>query len=747
MDIDFLVQSMNIADELDDEVLQKIGRAVVDGYNEDDMSRDEWRKRYDGALKLAAQVVEAKSTPWQNASNVKYPLLTTASVQFSARAYPALVPGTDVVRCRTTGEDPDGLKADRAYRIGKHMSYQILDEMEEWEEDMDRLLIMVPITGTEFKKTYFDAALGRNVSRHVLARDLVVNYWAKSLEQAQRKTEVIELSKNEVRERQLKGIFRDIDFGQADSPKDTIKDQVQGTSPPQSSDTNPYRFLECHCFWDLDGDGYEEPYVITVHETSAKVARIVARFDADGVDSILDVDDEGNTKTKVLGIRPVEYYTKFSFIPSLDGGFYDIGFGHLLGPINEAVNTTINQLVDSGTLAVMQSGFLARGIKIRGGNSSFKQGEWKFVDSTMDDLRKGIFPLQFKEPSQTLFQLLGMLIESGEKLASVTDLLLGENPGQNQPATTTMAVIEQGLKVFTAIYKRQYRSLKSEYRKLYRLNRLYLKNESYFRVIDPGQETMAKIGNGDYQGDPTDIQPFADPNIVSETQRLTKAQALVEALQNGSPADPLETWRRYYEAMQVPAIDKLLPKEMPPPPVDPKIEVDMQRLAMEDKHKSIAHQFEQARIAIEQERNALTAQQNELKSQIDKFRADTELFRAKIDEFVAVSNSENSDKEISGVEDNDDAVKLEIARMTEQTKRDIASMNAESNERIARFNAQVQVLMKKHEQKPTDEAKEDNKDESVKDLAKSIEELVTQMSKPKRIVTDEEGNPVGIEAV
>lgn len=635
VDIDFLVQSMNIADELDDDVLQKIGHAVVEGYREDEMSCEAWRKRYDGAVKLAAQVVEAKNTPWANASNVKYPLLTTASVQFSARAYPALVPGTDVVRCRTTGEDPEGLKADRALRIGKHMSYQVLDEMEEWEEDMDRLLIMLPVTGTEFKKTYFDASLGRNVSRHVLARDLIVNYWAKSLETAQRKTEIIELSKNEVKERQLKGIFRDIDFGQADSPRDTVKDKVQGTSPPPNSDTNPYRFLECHCFWDLDGDGYEEPYVITVHETSQKVARIVARFDADGVESVLEVDEEGDEKTKVLGIRPVEYYTKFSFIPSIDGGFYDFGFGHLLGPINEAVNTTINQLVDSGTLANMQSGFLARGIKIRGGNASFKIGEWKSVDSTMDDLRKGIFPLQFKEPSQTLFQLLGMLIESGEKLASVTDMLLGENPGQNQPATTTMAVIEQGLKVFTAIYKRQYRSLKSEYRKLYRLNRLYLKDEAYFRVIDPGQETMAKIGNGDYQGDPTDVQPFADPNVVSETQRLVKAQALIEALQNGSPADPLESWRRYYEAMQVPAIDKLLPKEMPKPPVDPKVEVARMKLELDDKHKTMSHQFEQARIEIEAARQDLAERQAALQAQIEQQRADTELFLAKIDALVA----------------------------------------------------------------------------------------------------------------
>lgn len=623
MDINQYIESKNIAEELDAEVLSRIGSAIVDGYTEDLRSREEWERRYEQALKLASQVLEHKSHPWPNASNVKYPLLTTASVQFSARAYPALIPGQDVVRCKITGEDPEGIKASRAYRVGKHMSYQVLEEMEGWEEDMDRLLIMLPITGTEFKKTYFDATLGRNKSEHVLAKDLVVNYYAKSLETAQRKTHVFELSKNEVKERKLKGLYREIDFGSPDLPQEDASNKTSGVSPPADESTRPYIFLECHCFWDLDGDGYEEPYVITVHLASRKVARIVARFDIEGV----ELDDQG----RVVGIQPVEYFTKFSFIPSIDGGFYDIGFGHILAPINEAINTNINQLVDAGTLSNMQGGFLSKGIRLRAGQSSFKPGEWKMVDTTGDDLRKGIFPLPVREPSQTLFQLLGMLTQAGERLASVTDILLGENPGQNQPATTTMAVIEQGLKVFTAIYKRQYRALKSEYRKLYRLNRLYLPDEMYFRVLDLSQEQVAVIGRRDYLGDDTDIQPFADPNVVSETQRLTKAGALVESLNQGAPANPLEVWRRYYEALQIPDVDSLLPKEMPPTPVDPKVEVDRMKVELDARHKDMEHQ-----LAAQKEEfaRAMAIAGNEIERnrlEIEQFRAQTERLKAMLE--------------------------------------------------------------------------------------------------------------------
>ena len=613
--MDVAMNVINLAQKIDQQKLDKIGQLVCEEYRQDLASRSDWEKRYEISLKLASQTVEAKTFPWKGAANIKFPLLTTACVQFSARAYPALIPGKNIVNCRVTGFDEDGRKSRRADRISRHMSYQILEEMEEWEEDMDRMLIMLPITGTEFKKTYFDPSLGRNVSTHVLAKDLVVNYWAKSLETASRKTHHLWYTPNEIKERVNREVFLDVKIGEAQTNSTSIRttsDKIQGLNPPSDDEDAPHLFLEQHRWYDLDEDGYKEPYIVTVHKDTEKVVRIATRFDEDGVTK----DKSG----KILSIEPVEYFTKYSFIPSLDGGFYDFGWGLLLGPINEAANTTINQLLDSGTLSNMQSGFLARGIRVRGGNNSFQLGEWKTVDSTGDDLRKGIVPLPSREPSQTLFQLLGMMVESGEKLSNLTDILMGQNPGQNQPATTTMAVIEQGLKVFTAVYKRLHRSLKKEYRKIYRLNRIFLDEKEYFNVIDPNKNQIGEILRSDYKGDPTDVQPSADPNIVSEAQKIARAEALVASLQNDSPINPLEVWKRYYEAIGVQDYESLLPKELPEPPPDPKIvqlqmedaraklelqmkaDLEKGKLELEDKHREMELRLEGERIALDRQK-------------------------------------------------------------------------------------------------------------------------------------------------
>ena len=659
--VDMLLSSVNIADSLDDDVLRKIGNTVVDGFEADEASRSEWMKRYENSLKLATQIVEHKSFPWQGAANIKYPLLTTACIQFSARAYPALITGQEIVLARTTGFDPDGMKTAKASRISRHMSYQVLEEMEEWEEDMDRLLVMLPCTGTEFKKSWYDPIRGRNVSEHVLARELVVNYWAKSLETAVRKTHILYLTPNDIRERVLAGLFLDQDLKRSNITADNIRsisDTVQGLSPPFDDEDAPFRTLECHTWLDLDKDDYKEPYIVTLDHESRKVLRITARFDQDGVTY--------GKKNKVLRIKPVEYFTKFSFIPSLDGGFYDFGWGHLLGPINETVNTTINQLLDAGTLSNMQSGFLSRGIRLRGGDSKFKPGEWKMVDTTGDDLRKGIFPMPVQQPSNVLFQLLGTMTQAGERLSNVVDILMGENPGQNQPATTTMAVIEQGLKVFTAVYKRLFRSLKYEYRKLYRLNRVYLPQEVYFRVLDMEQGEMMQIGQGDYQGDPTDVQPAADPNMVSESQRLVRAQALVSSLREGSPANPLEIWKRYYEAMRIENPEKLLPKELPPPAPDPKIVA----IEMEDKHKGMEHQLEQEKLQLDQTKVQL--EQGKLQLEQDRLAFDQEMERFK-------AHNENQPDGSTSIE----ILKMDLEREREENRLAIEKLKIESQERVA----------------------------------------------------------------
>lgn len=554
-----LAEMVNIAEELDDNKLTYLGRKVKDGFETDLDSRSEWEDNNDRWMKLASQVIEQKSFPWPNSSNVKYPLLTTAAIQFHARAYPALVPSNNIVKGMIVGEDVTGEKAASAARVSKHMSYQLLQEMDEWEDEMDRLLITLPIIGCVFKKTYYNPDLDRNVSEMVLPKHLVVNYWAKTLKDSYRITQIMEISKNKFIERVRAGIYLDADIG---NPKQSsyntraVEDENQGTSP-SDDESVPYTILEQHTYCDLDDDGYEEPYIITIDENTGRVLRIVANYSID--------DIEYNEDNEVIRITPFSHYTKYPFIPNPDGGFYDVGFGILLGPLNESANTVINQLIDAGTLSNMQSGFLGRGIKLKKGNSDFKPGEWKYINVTGDDLRKSILPLPVREPSQVLFQLLGQLLDSGNRLASTTDMMVGENPGQNQKASTTMAVLEQGMKVFTAIYKRLYRSLGKEFKKLYELNSEYLDYTEYFNILDSNVEDQQKVFLSDYDTTKVNILPAADPNVVTSAQRLAKAQALLELIPLG--VNPQVVLKRVLEAQEHSNIEELLqPVEQGPDP-------------------------------------------------------------------------------------------------------------------------------------------------------------------------------------
>jgi len=438
------IDSKNLAEDMDSRELGSMGSQLIEWFNEDEDSRDQWKKQTEQWLKLATQVVEQRTWPWPQAANGKFPLLTTAAMQFAARAYPALVPGPNLVQGLVVGRDEGGVKQESAKRVGRHMSYQLLYQMPGWEEDMDRLCIILPIIGCLFKKTYYDQITKQNVSELVMPQDLVIDYYAKSIEKATRKSHIIYKTQNEIQERINRGLFLDIDLGlpRVDDTSREAQNAINGTQEPKVTPATPRKLIECHCWWDLDDDGYEEPYIITVDYETRKVLRLVARFTAEGIET--EIDDKGNEK--LIKITPTEYFTKFGFIPNPDGGIYDLGFGLLLGGINESVNTLTNQLLDSGTLNNLQAGFLGRGIRVRSGNTRFIPGEWKPVDFTGDDIKKHIFPLPTKEPSDVLFKLLETLVTSGKELASVAEIFVGKMPGQNTPATTTMATIEQGLK-------------------------------------------------------------------------------------------------------------------------------------------------------------------------------------------------------------------------------------------------------------------------------------------------------------
>jgi len=571
------MKSPNLCSHWSDEDLDRIGFEVFEGYEADEQSRTSWKARSQAAMDLALQIQKDKNFPWPNCSNVAFPLITIAVMQFHARAYPAIISGHEIVKCRVIGEDKDGQARIRADRISTHMSYQVLEEDLAWEEQHDRLLINLAVVGCAFIKSYWDARLGHNTSELVTANDLVVNYWAKSVETASRKTQVIIMSRNEVHARVLRGAFKDVlddswyQTGTVTQAPGQVKiDKRIGIQQPQTDNKTPLRLLEQHVDLDLDGDGYAEPYIITIDSESKKVLRIVTRFDRE---EDIERVQSGKRKGTIISIRPMEYFTKYSFIPSPDGGIYDIGFGILTGPLNESVNSLVNQLIDAGTMANGGGGFLGRGAKIRGGAYTFAPFEWKRVDSTGDDLHKSIVPLQVREPSGVLLQLLSLLINYTNRISGSSDMMAGENPGQNTPAQTSQTMVEQGTKIYSAIFKRIWRSMREEFKKLYVLNSIYLPIKTTYG------ESGAFAMREDYLGDPSTVVPVADPHISSESERMNQAMMLKQAAHTTPGYDLQVVEHRFLKAMHIDGVAQIYPgPDKVPPLPNPKMQVEQAKL-------------------------------------------------------------------------------------------------------------------------------------------------------------------------
>ena len=593
LNLDDIVELPNIVTALDEADLNTISYNVYKGFEADIESRSQWEKRTEEAMKLALQVAEAKSFPWPGASNVKFPLITIAALQYHARSYPVLINGETPVQCRVIGDDPTGSKDARAHRVSQFMSYQILEQDTNWEAEMDRVLISQPIVGCAFKKSYFDPILKYNVSENILAKDFVVNYWTKHLDTSPRITHVQYFSKNDIYERVARGLFCEMtEVMPAAVPESNLtlaQNKAQGMTAPNSVDeSTPYEILEQHCYIDFDGDGYAEPYIVWMRRDTKQILRIVARY----FETSIERDDKGN----ILRINPETYFTKFPFIPSPDGGFYDLGFGVLLGPLNQSIDTILNQLIDCGTMANTAGGFLSRGIKLRGGNMNFAPLEWKHVDTTGDDLRKGIVPLPVREPSQVLFTLLNLLINYGERIGGSVDILTGQNPGQNTAAETTRTMAEQGMKIFSGIFKRTYRSLKDEFRKLYRLNQLYLQCIEDYNS-DTGQNF---IDADDFKGPVSDVRPAADPNIVSDVQRVQQAQALLQLASTTPGMNMYEVQKNYLKAMKVNNIDQILPDPRGPNAIKPgpSEKIQVEQMKMQTKQADMQMQFKVAMMKM-----------------------------------------------------------------------------------------------------------------------------------------------------
>lgn len=569
-------QSVNLAEEIlaeegdmGESRLNNIGRKVCEETRIDERSREEWMERSREAMELAMLMTKEKSYPWPKSSNVIYPLLTTAAVQFHARAFPAIIQDQGIVKGIVYGRDrgvpaihPEtgqpvidpqngelmydidqdtgepmmpGMLRKRADRIGEHMSWQLLVEQPEWVPETDKMLMVLPITGCAFRKSFYERTEMRNAALLVYAENLIINYWAKSLETAPRITEIIEYYPHEIEEMKRSGVFLNVDYG----PSDKVTDDPDA----------PHEFYEQHRRLDLDRDGYAEPYIVTVHKTSEKVARIVPRFDRTG---IYQVNGE------ISKVVPVQYYTQYNFLPNPDGGIYGVGFGQLIGSINSQVNSSLNLMFDSAHLQTVGGGFIGRGLSMHSGELKMRPGEWKPVNAPGRTVRDSIVNLDHRGPSPVLFQLLGFLVDSARDVASVKDILTGEKVAANTPATTIMALIEQGLAVFTAIYKRIHISLKSEFDKQFRLNKLYMPARAGYMQGDD----MREITRMDYLKG-AGVTPISDPKSVSNMQRLGRAEFLLR-FANDPLCDGAEIRRRAMEAMGVEDIAEVLVPNPPP---------------------------------------------------------------------------------------------------------------------------------------------------------------------------------------
>ena len=612
-----LIKSPNIAELLDGPQLDKLGQDVYLDFNGDVGSRSDWATRNVKAVDLALQVQQKKNFPWTNSSNVKFPIITIAALQFLARVS-IMTKGRKIVRAEVVGNDSTGRKTLQANRISNHMSLQLTTEVPNWVDNDEQAKLTACIVGASFKKTSYDPIAGVNISEHVPPMSLVLDYYTKSVETCGRITHIITMSGNDLQERYRRGIF-------LKTPKDSLNptndstvlalanDSRQGLREPSSNSATEIDVLEQHCWKDFDGDGYAEPYIITIRRDNQRVLRIVARFiDVGDVHRVNDRQvqmlDQQAMQTEDMTLRSelerkaqsfhkqannhitridgTQYFTRYCFIPSPDGGIYGLGLGALLGPLNESVNTLMNQLIDNGTLAVTAGGFLGRGVKMKGGRQTFDPFEWKPVDSTGTDLKNNIVPLPVREPSDVLFKLLAMLIEYAEKLGSATDIMTGVSPGQNTPAETSRNTIEQGMMLFSGIFARMHRSYTEELKKYFRLNQIFLTDSPRWFDLTVGEDKI--LDKEDYTTNLFRIVPSVSPEAVSQSARKEQAGMLVKLAREEPGFNRYLVMKDFLEVCGVDNVDRIFPDPQGPkaiaPPVPLKVQELQLKLAQADKH-------------------------------------------------------------------------------------------------------------------------------------------------------------------
>ena len=548
----------NIAETIDDKALSQLASDLISEYQSDKESRKEWEDTYTNGLDLLGFKYKSTTQPFKGASNVTHPLLSEAVTQFQAQAYKELLPSDGPVKTKIVGVQNETVEA-QAERVKDFMNFQIMEKMEEYTPEFDQLLFYLPLAGSAFKKIYYDALLERAVSKFIPAEDLVVPYFATDLKDAPRITHVLKQSENDLLKKMATGFYKEVELMKPEKKDNKIKDKYNELEGVKAVETNDYIYSVLEMHVDLDLSDYiaenEEdkinikiPYIVTIEESTRKILSIYRNY------------KEGDAK-----FTRKEYFSHFKFLPGL--GFYGFGLIHMIGGLSRTATTALRQLLDAGTLSNLPAGFKSRGMRIRDDDQPIQPGEFRDVDAPGGNIRDQFQLLPFKEPSTTLFNLLGFCVDAGRRFASIADQQVGDG---NQAAAvgTTIALLERGSRVMSAIHKRCYYAMKQEFRLLSSVIAEYLPPEYPYAVY--GAERVIKVQDFD---DRVDILPVADPNIFSMSQRVTLAQTQLQIAQSNPQLHNLhEAYRRVYEALGTKEIPQILKPDPKPFPKDPAIE-------------------------------------------------------------------------------------------------------------------------------------------------------------------------------
>ena len=550
----------NLADLLPDDVLEPIGNEMVQNYMDYKASRKDWEQGYIQGLDLLGFKYENRTEPFQGASGATHPVMAEAVTQFQAQAYKELLPSDGPVRTQIIGVKNPATEQ-QAQRVKDFMNYLVMDQMKEYEAEFDSMLFHLPLAGSTFKKVYYDVNLGRAVSKFVPADELIVPYTATSLDDAEAIIHTIKISENELRKQQVNGFYRDIELAPPSNvEKNELEKKERDLEGSKKTGKNEpiYTLLECHVNLDLEGfeevgadgqpTGIKLPYIVTVEEGSRLVLSIRRNYAPDD-----------------LKKNKIQYFVHFKFLPGL--GFYGFGLIHMIGGLSRTATAALRQLLDAGTLSNLPAGFKQRGVRVRDEAAPIQPGEFKDVDAPGGNLRDAFFPLPYKEPSQTLLNLLGIVVQAGQRFAAIADMQVGDS-NQQAAVGTTIALLERGSRVMSAIHKRCYAAMKKEFKLLSKVVSQYLPPEYPYDVVGGARN----IKQTDFD-DRIDVIPVADPNIFSMSQRVTLAQTQLQlATSNPQIHNLYQVYRNMYEAIGVKNVDAVLPPPAPTAPMDPSME-------------------------------------------------------------------------------------------------------------------------------------------------------------------------------